>query len=69
MPTEARRAACVALALVSSVAPVRAQTLPALKLALEGRAEKVFDSATDKCAPVDMPDVNPRAYRAAASRI
>lgn len=69
MPTEARRAACVALALVSSVAPVRAQTLPALKLALEGRAEKVFDSATDKCAPVDMPDVNPRAYRAADGSI
>jgi len=69
MPTDATRAALVALALLSNVAPLRAQSLPALTLKIEGRAEKVFDTATDKCAPVDMPDVNPRAYRAADGSI
>lgn len=69
MRTDATRAASVALALLSTVAPLRAQSLPALTLKIEGRAEKVFDSATDKCAPVDMPDVNPRAYRAADGSI
>ncbi|HMN71259.1 MAG TPA: hypothetical protein PKA55_05260 [Rhodoblastus sp.] len=56
-------------ALLASAAPLHAQSLPALKLTIEGRAEKVFDTATDKCAPVDMPDVNPRAYRAADGSI
>ena len=69
MRTEARRAAVAALALLASVAPLRAQSLPALTLKLEGRAEKVFDTATDKCAPIDIPDVNPRAFRAADSSI
>jgi len=64
-----RRTLVVALALLSTATPLRAQSLPALKLTLEGRAEKVFDTATDKCAPVDMPDVNPRAYRAADGSI
>ncbi len=64
-----RRTLVVALALLSTATPLRAQSLPALKLTLEGRAEKVFDTATDKCAPVDMPDVNPRAYRAADGAI
>ncbi|MCB1543261.1 MAG: hypothetical protein KDJ30_02900 [Rhodoblastus sp.] len=69
MPIDLRRAAVVALALLSTAAPLRAQTLPALKLTIDGRAEKVFDTATDRCAPVDMPDVNPRAYRAADGSI
>lgn len=68
MPTSAR-GALAALALLVSVAPLRAQSLPALNLKIEGRAEKVFDAATDKCAGVDMPDVNPRAYRAADGSI
>ncbi len=67
--TSARSASFVALALLATVAPLRAQSLPTLKLALEGRAEKVFDTATDRCAPVDMPDINPRAYRAADGSI
>jgi len=69
MRTEARRAAGVVLALLASVAPLHAQSLPALALKLEGRAEKIFDTATDKCAPVDMPDLNPRAFRAADGSI
>jgi len=69
MHIEARRAAAVALALLPSAMPVRAQSLPALKLTIDGRAEKVFDATTDRCAPVDMPDVNPRAFRAADGSI
>ena len=65
MPIEARRACAVLLALAASAAPLRAQDAPALRLTLQGRAEKVFDTAKDRCAPIDMPDVNPRAYRAA----
>lgn len=53
--------ALVALGLAFASSPASAQ--PALRLTLEARPEKVFDSRTDACAPVDMPDINPRAVR------
>lgn len=34
-----------------------------LRLTLEGPPATVFDSARDGCAPVDVPDINARAYR------
>lgn len=64
MPIEARRAACAALLAFLSTTAARAQDQPALRLAMQGKAEKVF-GMDDRCAPVDLPDVNPRAYRAA----
>ena len=64
MRIEARQVGLVSLALMLGVASVRAQEAPALHLALEGRAEKVF-GMDDRCAPVDLPDVNPRAWRTA----
>lgn len=64
MPIEARRAAAAALLVCLQPAIARAQEAPALRLTMEGKAEKVF-GMDDRCAPVDLPDVNPRAYRAA----
>lgn len=71
MPTDARtaphrRGACASalLSLAFLVQAAQAQETPALRLELKGRAEKVFGMA-DRCQPVDLPDVNPRAYRAA----
>ncbi|MDE2362120.1 MAG: hypothetical protein KGM42_05530 [Hyphomicrobiales bacterium] len=45
-------------------APARAQIAPELRLTLEGRAEKVY-GWQDRCEPIDVPDVNARAFRAA----
>ncbi len=51
-----------ALATVSAH-PARATTLT---VAVTGSPSILFDTARDGCAPGDMPDVNPRAYRDAS---
>jgi hypothetical protein len=65
MHIDAACAGLAALALLVSMDPVRAQEKPSLRLTLQGRAEAVFNAAADRCAPIDMPDVNARAFRAA----
>ncbi len=58
------RLALLALALAS--APARAAD--DLSMEIVGAPSIVFDSARDGCSPDDMPDLNPRAYRAADGR-
>ncbi len=65
MRIDVRRAGAITLALAAGLSHARAQSLPALSVVAEGRATRVFDTAVDKCAEVDMPDTNARAFRAA----
>lgn len=46
-----------------------AEGRPSFALAVHGRAEKMFDIVTDRCAEADLPDVNARAFRAADGSI
>jgi hypothetical protein len=64
MRIETARAGFVGLALVANLHFASAQEPPTLRLTLQGKPERVFNAATDRCAPIDMPDVNARAYRA-----
>lgn len=64
MRIEAGRAAISLAALWLGCAGAFAQSLPALRLSVESRAEKIFDPKKDACSGVDMPDINPRALRA-----
>lgn len=65
MPIEARRLlAAFATLLTQACHTASAQESPALVLTMQARAERVF-GMNDRCQPVDLPDVNPRAYRTA----
>ena len=65
MPIERARASLAAVAaLLIGATSASAQQAPTLRLSLDARAEIVYDAARDKCEPVDVPDVNARAYRA-----
>ena len=62
MPIDARLRLALALALTAASLPALAADLVA-KLA-PGALEVVFRSGVDGCAPIDIPDVNPRAFHA-----
>jgi hypothetical protein len=38
-------------------------------LTLTGKPEIVYNSSTDACEPIDVPDINPRAYRDASGNV
>ena len=38
-------------------------------VSMTGAPKVVFDSATDGCSPIDVPDLNPRAYRDASGQL
>lgn len=40
-----------------------------LKLALTGGPSVLYDSVRDACDPIDVPDINPRAFRDASGRV
>jgi hypothetical protein len=69
MPIEVAKAAIATFALATNLHAAVAQEAPALRLTADGRAERMFDAKTDRCAPVDMPDVNARAFRTADGRV
>lgn len=69
MPIDARSAGLACLAFVFGLHAARARDLPALTLEAHGRAQKVFDTVTDRCGEADLPDVNARAFRAPDGRI
>ena len=55
------------LALAVAAAP--ASAAPDLAIEVVGTPSVVFDSTQDACAPGDMPDLNPRAFRDASGRV
>lgn len=69
MPTRPARAGLVWLAIAVGAHSAHAQGLPSLTVKAHGRAEKIFDTATDRCGEADLPDVNPRAYRTPDGRV
>lgn len=40
-----------------------------VSLVLKGRSSVLYDSTRDACDPIDVPDVNPRAYRDASGNV
>ena len=46
-----------------------APALADVTVSLSGTSSIVFDSAKDGCSPIDVPDLNPRAYRDASGQV
>ena len=61
-------AVAVLVTALAAVAPARADG-SALSVTLSGRPVVVYSSARDACAPVDVPDINPRAFRDADGHV
>ncbi len=64
-------AASIFVALLASLQPmaVREASAADAALTLLGKPEIIFDSARDGCESIDMPDINPRAFRDANGNV
>ena len=72
MRSEINSASSFLLALIgfgAMAASASAQQLPALQARVTATIETVYNPATQACAPVDLPDINPRAFRAADNSV
>jgi hypothetical protein len=61
-PSKRAAASCIALA-ASLLLMAHDASAADTTLALQGEPEIIFDSGRDGCEAIDMPDVNPRAFR------
>ena len=64
-----RRKGSVLLALLLALAALPAPARADATLTLTGDNAILYDSQRDACAPIDVPDINPRAYRDASGQV